>query len=284
MDKTPRFLAVDGSNLLFQMFFGMPSRIMNSDGRAIHGTLGFIGALRKMMILLNPTHVVVLFDGEHANPRVEIAPSYKSNRPDLGKTDESENPFSQLPDVYSALDFLGIHHAETEICEADDWMASYAMNYASEIEVILASFDSDLFQLITDRVSVFRYRGNSSVLCTPQFIRDKYGIEPHRYADLKALVGDSSDNIPGVPRVGPKTAAHLVNTYGGINDIIDNANSISRPSIRNSIMNSVELIRTNYRLIKLSANHTPPFQLHELSYSYNKFSTVEVLRSAGIMK
>lgn len=284
MDRSPRLLVIDGCNLLFQMFFGMPSRITNSEGRAIHGTLGFMGAVRKMLIRLKPTHVVVLFDGEHANPRAEISPTYKSNRPDMSDADESENPFSQLPDVYSALDFLGIRHAETESCEADDWMASYALNYASVAEVILASFDSDLFQLITDRVSVFRYRGDRSTICTPQFIREKYGVEPALYADFKALVGDVSDNIRGVPKVGPKTAAHLINTYGNVENIINNANCIARPSIRNSIISSISQIQTNYRLIKLSAKYTPPFQLHELLYSNNEFSTQELLKNAGIMK
>lgn len=98
----PRFLIVDGSNLLFQMFFGMPARIVNSQGKAIQGTLGFAGALLKIIRRVSPTHIVVIFDGEHENARSVLDPGYKANRPDYSEAAEEENPFSQLNDVYAA--------------------------------------------------------------------------------------------------------------------------------------------------------------------------------------
>lgn len=98
-----KLLLVDGSNLLFQMFFGMPSRIIGKDGRSIHGTLGFIGALIKMVKLTAPTCIAVLFDGEHDNPRSELSAEYKSNRPSFFDFPDDENPFSQLEDIYAAL-------------------------------------------------------------------------------------------------------------------------------------------------------------------------------------
>ena len=103
-----KLLIVDGSNLLFQMFYGMPSRIVNKEGKAIHGTVGFIGALLKTVCMNSPTHVVVLFDGEHHNDRKEVDEAYKANRPDFSLMPEEETPFSQLPDIYRALDFLKI--------------------------------------------------------------------------------------------------------------------------------------------------------------------------------
>ena len=90
MDK---LLIIDGSNLLFQMFFGMPSRIINKDGKAIHGTLGFIGALKKIIKMTNPTHLLVLFDGERGSNRSDINAEYKANRPDYSLVEERENPF-----------------------------------------------------------------------------------------------------------------------------------------------------------------------------------------------
>ena len=107
-----RLLIVDGSNLLFQMFFGMPSRITNSEGKAIQGTLGFVGALLKIIHRTEPTHIAVLFDGEHENERSALDSEYKANRVDYSETPEEETPFSQLPDVYAALDYLGIKHTE----------------------------------------------------------------------------------------------------------------------------------------------------------------------------
>ncbi|MDE7248723.1 MAG: flap endonuclease, partial [Lachnospiraceae bacterium] len=103
-----RFLIVDGSNLLFQMFFGMPARIVNDQGKAIFGTLGFVGALLKIIRKVEPTHIVVLFDGEHENERSGLDPDYKANRIDYSEVPEEDNPFSQIDDVYAALDFMGI--------------------------------------------------------------------------------------------------------------------------------------------------------------------------------
>ena len=88
-----RFLLVDGSNLLFQMFFGMPSRIVNGDGRAIHGTLGFAGALLRMARMTAPAHIAVLFDGEHENGRKELLPAYKAGRRDFTDAADDDNPF-----------------------------------------------------------------------------------------------------------------------------------------------------------------------------------------------
>lgn len=183
MDK---LLIIDGSNLLFQMFFGMPSRITNSGGKAIGGTLGFVGALLKIICRIEPTHIVVLFDGEHENERTELNADYKANRVDYSQTPEEESPFSQMPDVYAALDYMGIRHTETTTCETDDWIAGYAITYGQETEIIISSFDSDFFQLITDKVSVLRYRGENTVICTPEYIVEKFGIDSAQYADFKS--------------------------------------------------------------------------------------------------
>ncbi|MBO5035336.1 MAG: flap endonuclease, partial [Oscillospiraceae bacterium] len=118
-----KLLVVDGSNLLFQMFYGMPAKIVDRRGKAIHGTLGFVGALLKILRRTDPTHVAVVFDGECANPRREVDGDYKGNRPDFAQMAEEDTPFSQLPDIYAALDLLGIRYRETTDCEADDWMA-----------------------------------------------------------------------------------------------------------------------------------------------------------------
>ena len=177
-----RLLVVDGSNLLFQMFYGMPARIVDHRGKAIHGTLGFVGALLKIIRMVKPTHVVAVFDGEVHNPRGDLDADYKGNRPDYSQMDEEETPFSQLPDIYAALNLLGIRHRETETCEADDWMAGYAKRHGGELEVVISSQDSDLFQLITDRVSILRYRGEKTVIWDPDYLKKKLGIVPGQYA------------------------------------------------------------------------------------------------------
>lgn len=278
-----RFLIVDGSNLLFQMFFGMPARIVNKRGKAIQGTLGFVGALLKIIRMTEPTHVVVLFDGEHENIRSELNADYKANRVDYSQTPEEETPFSQLPDVYTALDYLDIKYAETEICETDDWVAGYALTYGHKTKMIISSFDSDFFQLITDEISVLRYRGDNTVICTPNYVKNKFHVEPEQYADFKSMVGDASDNIKGAEKVGPKTAACLLNTFGTLDNILANAESIEKPSIRDSIIRNAERLRTNYKMIKLDNTAQLPFALDDLAYSFTEVTTTEVLKGIGVL-
>lgn len=277
-----RLLIVDGSNLLFQMFFGMPSRIVNSEGKAIGGTLGFVGALLKIIRKTEPTHIAVLFDGEHENERAELNSDYKANRVDYGQMSEEDSPFSQLPDVYAALDYMGIKHTETTICETDDWIAGYARTYGENTEVVISSFDSDFFQLITDKVSVLRYRGDNSVICTPEYIMEKFGIEPSRYADFKSLTGDSSDNIKGADKVGPKNASMLLREFGDLEDVLRCAEEIKKPSVRESIIRNADRLRTNYKLIKLEGSVPLPFDMEELPYTYDGIMTGEILKGIGL--
>ena len=277
-----KLLIVDGSNLLFQMFYGMPARITNAQGKAIQGTLGFVGALLKMIRAVSPTHVFVAFDGECENARTEIDSDYKANRPDYSDVPEEETPFSQLPDIFCALEYLGIQYRETTLCEADDWIAGYARRYGCDGDVVIASQDSDFFQLITDHVHVLRYRGEQSALCNPAYIRGKLGIEPDRYASYKSLTGDTADNIRGVEKVGPKTAAALMNQFRDVEDLIAHAHEIEKPSVRASVMNSTDRICRNYALIALSGEADLPFAIEDLAYTYTGITTTLVLAGIGL--
>ena len=279
MDK---LLMVDGSNLLFQMFFGMPARIVNSQGKAIQGTLGFVGALLKVIRKVEPTHILVVFDGEHENSRCEIDADYKANRIDYSTVSEEESPFSQLPDVYKALDYLGINYIETTNCEADDLITSYTLSFCNDTEIVICSFDSDFFQLISEHVSIVRYRGEKTMICSSQYIIDRYGINPDQYAYFKSLVGDTADNIKGVEKIGVKTAASLLRTFGTLENIISNAENIDKPSIRKSIVENTDRIRKNYELIKLENNQPLPYDKCELVFLNTARTTTEVLKGIGI--
>ena len=279
MDK---LLIVDGSNLLFQMFYGMPARIVNHQGRAIQGTLGFVGALLKMIRMVSPSHVFVAFDGETDNPRKDLDESYKANRPDYSEMPEEDTPFSQLPDIYRALDILGIRHRETENCEADDWIAGYAREYGDRMELVIASQDSDFYQLITDSVHVLRYRGERSVLCGPGYMREKLGIEPGQYAAFKSLTGDAADNIRGVPGVGPRTAGQLMGRFGTLDGLLCRIGEIPKPSIRRAVAANTERIRKNHALIRLEGTAQLPFSMEALGWTDPGLTTTQVLRAAGI--
>lgn len=277
-----RLLAIDGSNLLFQMFFGMPARIVNEEGKAIQGTLGFVGAMLKIIRMVRPTHLLLIFDGEHENARCGLDAEYKANRPDYSEVCEEENPFSQLPDIYRALDYLKIKYIETTDCEADDLIAGYALAFGCTAEVVISSFDSDFFQLITDKVSVLRYRGEKTTVYTPEFVKEKFGITPEQYADFKSLVGDSADNIRGAEKVGVKTAASLLCEFGTLENILFHAEKIRKASVRESIIRNAEKLRINYQMIKLKRGAALPFEWRDLEYSDGGETTNGVLKSIGL--
>ena len=275
-------LIVDGSNLLFQMFYGMPARIVNQAGRPIQGTLGFVGALLKIIRRVEPTRVAVVFDGEHPNPRCELDEHYKANREDLSALPEEDTPFSQLPDIYAALDWLGICHRETVDCEADDWIAGYALSLGQTHRMTIVSQDSDFFQLITDRVHILRYRGDRTLICDGEHIRHTFGIEPGQYADFKSLTGDTADHIRGADKVGPKTAAALLRQFGTLEAALAGVDEVKKPSIRASLRQNADRLRLNQRLIRLQAGAALPFTLEEMTFRDTGASTTQVLRAIGV--
>ena len=273
-----RLLLIDGSNLLFQMYFGMPTRIVNARGEAIHGTLGFVGALLKMIRMVQPDCVGVLFDGEHENPRTALDANYKVNRVE----EERDSPFSQLSDIYRALEHLRLCHAETVDRETDDWMAGYAKRYGGEYDIVIASMDSDFFQLIAPHVRILRYRGKGSILCDEVYFREKFGIEPRQYADFKSLTGDQADNIPGVPGVGIKTAAKLMREFGSLENLLEHREEIVKPSVRAAVAENAQRIQLNRRLIALEGAQELPFLPQKMRWEDTGATTVQVLREIGV--
>lgn len=275
-----RLLVVDGSNLLFQMFFGMPTKIISRGGKDVRGVVGFVGALLRIIRLVSPTHICVLFDGESHNPRVDLSVDYKANRPDWSQVSDDENPFTQEADIYRAVDYLGIPRYVTEDCEADDIVAAYAAHFPGE--VIISSQDSDFFQLISPRVRVLRYRGENTVICDCDYIVKKLGVLPSQYADYKALVGDSSDNIKGIRGIGPKTAAKLISEHGSIEWLLNNLNNIEKSKIREAILEDADRLVLNQRLITLGHSQKLPFFCDELAFTLPPISSGEILRDIGI--
>jgi 5'-3' exonuclease len=276
-------LLVDGMNLHFQMFFGMPARILNSQGKAIQGVMGFVGAIRKIIEMTKPTHVLVVFDGEHHNPRTDIDSEYKANRPDLSDVPDEENPFLQLPDVYAALDAIKIAHCETSACEADDLIASYAKRFEAASRITISSFDSDFFQLIGPNTSILRYRGERSIVCNQDYLREKFNIEGSQYVDFKSLTGDTADNIRGVDGVGPKTASNLISQFGDLNNLMENYQSIESQRLRERIEGTLERLELNRTLIQMDCNQELPYQMEDLEFTSRIPKARVVLSEIGLL-
>lgn len=280
MDK---LLIVDGMNLLFRMFYGMPSRIIGANGKPIQGALGFTGALLKILKMTEPSHAIVIFDSENCGERRLIDPDYKADRPDLSLLPVEETPFSQLDDVYRAIELIGIAKTEAVGCEADDMIASHAVFYSKYAPVVIVSDDSDFFQLISDRITVMRYNSDRSRVYTPDTVREIYGIFPSLYAQHKALTGDGSDNIKGVYGVGPKYAASLLNEFGDIHALLSRSEEIRRPSLRRAVSESKERILNNLRLIELSGDSAEVFEMSRLKYVDSGMKTGDIMRALGLL-
>ena len=233
-----KLLLIDGHNLLFRMFFGMPFPFYNDKDVNITGTVGFVGTVVKMIKFLNVDECLVVFDGESSRS-VREDEDYKANRPDYGILSDEENPFTQLIFIKAVLDYLSIKWIETERIECDDYIAIISKKYGGEI--FISSTDTDFYQLINDRVKVVKFKGKNTEFVDEKFIYEKFSVSPTDFALYKAIIGDTSDNIKGIHKVGPKTAVKIINSLK--NNTTDKFLEI--------YTSNLETIKHNLNLIKL---------------------------------
>lgn len=281
-----KIMLVDGHNLLFQMFLGMPSRIIGRDGTSIHGVVGFVGALLKTIRSLEITKVIVIFDGENGSDKGLLDSGYKANRTDYTDAPDEINPFSQLPYIKRALDFMGIKHFETdEGYETDDIISAYCKKYPDTADIFIFSHDSDYFQLVNERISVFKYRGKKSELIGEKEVFDKFGVMPNQMIDFKALVGDRADNIRGVPKIGLKTAQRLLNEYGCLKNIINELANIKPTHIQAALRENMELLERNTKIIGLTGTACLPLRFEDVAVICNThdFKTMDILKGIEIV-
>ncbi|WP_431727502.1 DNA polymerase I [Verrucosispora sp. TAA-831] len=222
---TPRLLLVDGHSLAYRAFFALPvENFSTTTGQPTNAVYGFTSMLINVLRDERPTHIVVAFDVSRRSFRTEKYAEYKAGR--------SETPTDfkgQVSLVKEVLAALRVPVVEKEGYEADDVIATLACQARDQgMPVLISTGDRDAFQLVDDQVTVLYPRKGVSDLARmdPAAIEAKYGVGPQRYRDLAALVGETSDNLPGVPGVGPKTAAKWINTYGGVEGVIARADEI----------------------------------------------------------
>ena len=203
-----KILLVDGHNLLFKMFFGMPFPFYNDNNVNITGTVGFVGTVVKMIKYLKVDECLVVFDGEGSR-NIREDEDYKTNRQiDYGTLSDEENPFTQLKFIKAVLDYLNIKWIETEGIECDDYIAIISKKYDGE--VFVSSTDTDFYQLVNDRVKIIKFRGKNTIFVDEKFIYENYSILTSDFALYKAIIGDTADNIKGIHKVGPKTAVKVI--------------------------------------------------------------------------
>ncbi len=218
-------LVIDGHSMAFRAFYALPAENFHtSTGQHTNAVYGFISMLVRLIETEKPTHIAVAFDLSRHSFRTDIYPEYKGTR------DATPEEFKgQVELIQEVLSDMGIRWLTKDGYEADDILATLAFEgNQRNWRVLVASGDRDSFQLVTDNVTVL-YPGMSTAdlrYMTPEAVEAKYGVPPSRYPELAALVGEKSDNLPGVPGVGPKTAAQWIVKYDGLENLLNRADEI----------------------------------------------------------
>lgn len=244
-DTTQKHLClVDGSSFLFRAFHALPI-LTRPDGTPVNAVLGFSNMLLKLLDDLHATHLAVIFDSARKTFRNDISADYKANRPE--PPDELIPQFSLVRDATRAFN---VECIEAPGFEADDLIATYAKQAEAEgVEVIIVSSDKDLMQLVTNRISMFDAIKNKMI--GPDQVKEKFGVGPEKVVDVQALAGDSTDNVPGVPGIGVKTAAQLILEYGNLDSVLARASEIKQPKRRQSLIDFADQARLSRELVRL---------------------------------
>jgi DNA polymerase-1 len=257
MQKNEKLYLVDASGFIFRAFHALPP-LTNPQKVPVGAVLGFVNMLIRLLKDQNATHVGVIFDAARANFRNDIYAEYKANR---GETPQDLIP--QFPLIRDATRAFGFEPLEVEGYEADDLIAAYAKAANDNgQEVVIVSSDKDLMQLI--RPGVCMYDPLKQKEIGPAEVMEKFGVTPDKVIDVQALMGDATDNVPGVRGIGPKTAAELINTFGDLETLLESIDQIKQEKRRQTLQESVEDARISKRLVTLDENAPMPKPLDQL--------------------
>lgn len=238
---------VDGSSFLFRAFHALPI-LTRADGTPVNAVLGFTNMLMKLLDDMHADHIAVIFDAGRETFRNELAPSYKANRPE-----PPDELIPQFPLVREATRAFNVPCLEMPGFEADDLIATYCrLAEDAGLDVTIVSSDKDLMQLVSSRISMFDAIKNRWI--GPDEVRDKFGVGPEKVIDVQALAGDSIDNVPGVPGIGIKTAAQLINQYGDLDSLLAQASNIPQAKRRESLIRFADAARLSRELVRLRSD------------------------------
>lgn len=272
-DKRRTFAVIDGNSLMHRAFHAVPSTMNAPDGRPTNAIFGFLNMFLKMIDAFNPDGVVVAFDKGKPRVRMEMLPQYKAQRPPM-----DPDLHAQFPMIKELLTALNVPILQSEGWEGDDILGTMArLGEQAGCDMLLVTGDRDMYQLVTEHVNVVSTRkGLSDVaIMTPESVDDLYhGITPALVPDFYGLKGDTSDNIPGVPGIGPKKASALIAQYGSLDEVIAHADEVKgkmgenlRAHIDDALLSrKVATIRTDAPVeLDFEATSFPAFSADEVS-------------------
>ncbi len=251
-DKPIRHLyLIDGSGYIFRAYHALPP-LNRPDGTPVNAVLGFCRMLTQLLDNPEVDHVAVILDAGRTTFRNEIYPKYKAQRPE-----PPEDLVPQFPLIREAATAFGMPSIELPGYEADDLIATYArMAVEAGASCTIVSSDKDLMQLVRPGVDMMDPMKMRKV--GPAEVMEKFGVTPDKVVDVQALAGDSTDNVPGVPGIGAKTAALLINEYGDLETLLKRAGEIKQPKRREALQENAELARISKKLVQLRDDVPPP--------------------------
>jgi len=250
--KTDHFYLIDGSGYIFRAYYALPPLTRKSDGLPVGAVSGFCNMLFKLLEdsksnenLEKPTHFAVIFDSARKNFRNEIYSDYKANR-----SDAPEDLVPQFDYIRKSVLAFNLPSIELINYEADDLIATYVDHILKEgAKVTIVSSDKDLMQLFKKKVRIYDPMKNKFI--TDEDVNIKFGVKPHSVVDVQALAGDSTDNVPGVPGIGVKTAAELIKEYGTLENLLKNASKIKQNKRRETLIENKDKAIISKKLVTL---------------------------------
>jgi 5'-3' exonuclease len=259
-----RLLLIDGHYYLYRSFFAIRG-LTNSRGEPTNAIYGFLKAMRKMVADLKPDLGAVLWDRGLPDRRTSLQSGYKQHRPEMPLEMRSQETWLQ-----EKLPLTGFSSLSAPNTEADDLIASYTCKAVADgHNVIIATNDKDILQLTSEHVAIYSTAKadagtNGFALLGPREIREKWGVEPSQIPEILALTGDTSDNIPGVPGVGAKTAAQLIRSYQTVENLLHQLDTVQPEKLRERLLSASDLIRANRRMVALDEDLLLPKAVDDL--------------------
>ncbi|MEM7406205.1 MAG: DNA polymerase I [Pseudomonadota bacterium] len=246
MSASERLVLVDGSSYLYRAFHAMPS-LTNSKGRPTGAAYGIVNMLRRLLQDYDPAYLGVVFDAPGKTFRDDMFPEYKANRPSM--PDELRE---QIEPIYEIVRAMGMPLLLVPGVEADDVIGTLSERAeAAGLDVIISTGDKDMTQLVTDRVTVVNTMDGA--VLDRDGVRDKFGVTPERIIDYLALIGDSVDNVPGIPKVGPKTAVKWLDAFDDVAGVIANAESI-KGKVGENLRANIDQLRLSRELVTIKCD------------------------------
>ncbi len=242
-DKRKPLILVDGSSYLFRAYHAMPN-LTNSAGEPTGAVYGVINMLRKLLKDYDPERIAVVFDAKGPTFRNEMYAEYKANRPPM-----PEDLAAQIPAIHAIIEAMGLPLLVVEGVEADDVIGTLARQAVAQgVPVVISTGDKDMAQLVNDHVTLVNTM--TDTISDREAVIEKFGVPPERITDYLALIGDTVDNVPGVPKVGPKTAAKWLQQYGSLENLIQHADEI-KGKVGENLRASLEQLPLSQELVTI---------------------------------